>query len=308
MANHELTPEPAPDEPPPLQLLADPLAPSFDRRARLVRTGDTEHVVVAERGDRIRLRVDDEWVRVLAWVHRAELRPAVARDTTASGAHRALGRGAAIRLRAGAPLAFDPRTGGASVIIDDGALTAFARVPGDALGDVWRIAASSAAADATTTPPGQVTTDAEILDTPAPGAQVLARVERRMAATAELPSPVPGWHLVTLDSPHVSVTGYVHTSAWIAGGGRIVTDTAIYPADQDGVELPEGTCLYARPGGALVGVVLVTQHDATRTARGWARWEWAGFRGRVPLYARPMADGFETCPGTLPAGEPSEPS
>jgi hypothetical protein len=306
---------PRPAEPSVLPLLADELAPSFDARARLAyfdhvwlddqapiaKRPDSagldraEYIVVDERGDRVRLRVDDDWVRVLVWVQRDQLRPAIIRDVAADGRDRAIAPGASLSFVAGASLTVEAGMRGARVIVEDEHLTAYGTVPAHAIGDVWHVApADDADADATS-PPGSVVDETDILDAPVAGAQVLARTGIRYAATVEHPSPAPGWRLVTLDSDYISVTGYVPDSAWLPKASGIMTGSFIEPMGGGGIELPVGTCLYAHPEGALVGVMLVAQHDARRARRGWARWEWGTWWGRVPLYARPAGDGFESC-------------
>lgn len=301
-----------PAEPPVLPLLADELPPSFDARARLAyfdhvwlddqapiaKHPDSagldraEYIVVEERRDRVRLRVDDDWVRVLVWVQRDQLRPAIIREVAVGGPDHPIGPGAALSLTTGAPLAVVPGVRGARIEDDD--LTAFATVPGDAVGDVWHVALAEDTDDGIT-PPGSVANDTDILDAPVAGAQVLAHTDLRFAASAEHPSHAAGWHLVTLDSRYISVTGYVPDSAWIPKAVGIMTGSSIDPVASGGIELPAGTCLYARPDGPLVGVVLVAQRDGQRARRGWARWEWRSWWGRVSLYARPSGDGFESC-------------
>ncbi len=303
-------------EPPVLPLLADTLPAAFDRRARLARfdrvwldeqapiarrpdragLDNAEYVVVEERDDRVRLRVDDPWLRVLVWVQRDQLRPTLVRAVIASGHQRPIAPTAAIRLAAGAPLTLEPGPDGARITVDDTGLTAFATVPGDAIGDLWR---TLPVVDVVGKPPGSLITGAEIRDAPSPSAQVLGRVETRLGVTADDPAAPPGWHLITVDTTYVSITGYAPDSAWSPGGG-VVSSSSILPAHGDGVELPAGSCLYARPDGPLVGVVLVAQANATADRRGWVRWEWSSWWGRVNLFARRAGDRLESCPGTLP--------
>lgn len=313
-----------PAEPSVLPLLAHALPASIDGRARLARfdrvwlddrapiakrpdsagLDNDVYVVVDERDDRVRLRVDDPWVRVLVWVQRDQLRPALGRDVVAGGQTRAIAPGAAITVRVGAPLILERGGGdGARVTVEDRELTGFATIAGDAIADVWRTPSASGVPDDVTRPrsPGAVMKGTEVRDAPALAGQVLARAERRLSATLEHSGAPPGWHRVQLDTEFLSITGFVPTAGWLAGAGTIVSSSEIVPGDSDGVLLRAGVCLYARPDGPLVGVILVDQSDARRIRGRWARWEWGTWWGRVPLYARPAGDDFERCPGTLSA-------
>lgn len=310
---------PRPAEPSALPLLAPELPPSFDARARLAyfdhvwlddqapiaKRPDSagldraEYIVVEDRRDRVRLRVDDDWVRVLVWVQRDQLRPAIIRDVAADGRERAIAPNASLSFAAGASLTVEAGMRGARVTVEDEHLTAYGTVPAHAIGDVWHVAPPIddvvVAGDPTPPSPGAVADESDILDAPVAGAQVLAHTGIRYGATFEYPSGAPGWHLVTLESDYITVTGFVPGSAWLPKASGVMTGNFIEPAGASGIALPAGTCLYARPDGALVGIMLVAQHDAHRARRGWARWEWGTWWGRVPLYARPAGDGFESC-------------
>ncbi len=289
-------------------LLAENLPTGSTRRARLARfdrvflvdgapevagrdargpLDRSEHVVVDEGGDRIRLRVEDEVARVLVWVEREQLRPAVGRDLDAGGHDRTIASGAAIHLRAGALVA---RLGGhgpagVQVRIDDLWLVAHASVPADALGETWRAAPADDEPAARPRAPGAVSGGATVRDRPSPLGQVLGTVERRLAVTSHAPAVTPGWHLVTLETQYVTLTGYVLDRDWMPGGSLVVS-SSIEVVRGPGVTLDAGTHLHAGVEGPVVGVLLVPQTDGELVRPGWARWIWPSPWGPIELWGR----------------------
>jgi hypothetical protein len=196
-------------------------------------------VAIAEdSGDHVRVLHDDDDVRMLVWIARADLARVLIRDVELRPG---------VLLRAGVPVA------GATIEWEGVAVTA--QIPADAIGDRWEAAAP---------PPSDVET--HTLDTglairtaPSSTAEVLA------TATAPIEvRPIGeeqrGWREVETIGPHVIVRGFVE--AWhLDGLGTFGTGSGSgYGSSHSiSIDVPAGTCLYDEIGGEMIGVTTMAR-------------------------------------------------
>jgi hypothetical protein len=222
--------------------------------------------IVAARDDaRVQLRADVDDARLLVWVDRADLAPvfvkAQALVDARTGARGAVARpGAAARvLRAG--------DRGVDVEIDDGAITAAGRVPPGALGTLYD-----------ERPPRRADTDTIVIgDEPvraAPDGERIATTDGAVNVRALSP-PQSGWVEIEIDRPYVYARGFVREAS--TAPESTVRDAlgagALEAVDAPTVLLPAGACLYAGPGGPIVGVNEAERLRYVRDggAPGWRR-------------------------------------
>jgi hypothetical protein len=281
--------------PPPPRRIGPPVVPTalrddaervLPRRARVARGGPVRlerdgtpletdrapadagavHVVAAETRSWVQLRSDGDDARLLVWVRRADLAPVAIRARRLvlpdAGGHGAV-------LRPGAAVTIAGTHGATrDVTFDDGAVIASGAMPAADLGTVF-----DARRPRTSDTTGSLAAGTRIVAAPGPAAPVVATVVRSVDARALAPAR-DGFVEIELDRPWVYVRGFVpadalspgdHMSLFTSGGmGYAMSDT-------DSLPVSSGACLYARPGGPIVGVNVA---DRIRYAAGLTRPGW----------------------------------
>jgi hypothetical protein len=258
----------------------------------------TEYVVADEGASRIRVVAEHDGVRLLLWIERED-----------AGVTNVEATGVAME-----PEGQTPRPGEPGLFLDPGALLDFEREEGGP----WRVSLEAQLTFAGWVPEGVVghvyvplpvqpmdgdegeaTTSllGEVRDAPAEDGRVLASVEN--LAVRRLGPAVGGWQEIGLEDGRVRLRGFVRTSDLVAeaiGSGRGGMRGGARPE----TTLPADSCLFAGPGGALIGKT-VRDLAVSATARaegGWERFPVGSEWGAVDAWAHRTRDaaGWEVCP------------
>jgi len=205
---------------------------------------DPEVAVAEVQGDRVRILHDDDDVRVLVWIARADLAQVTVREVELRPG---------VVLRAGTPIT------GAAITADG--LVVHGEVEPAQRGDLWDAVPPRPDAGQTRT----LGSGRPIRAAPDPGADVLAMTTEAIEVRVIGPA-ARGWLEVETTGQHVVVRGLVErwylddlgATFGTGGGSGYGSSHAI------SIEVPAGTCLYDAIDGEMIGIVT---SDRSRLAR-----------------------------------------
>jgi hypothetical protein len=203
-------------------------------------------IVAAQDDARVQLRADVDDARLLVWIDRADLAPVFVK-AQALVDPRTGARGAVARPGAAARVVHAGERG-VDVEVDDGALVVSGRTPPAALGTVYE-----------ERPPRHPTTDTVVMGDEqvraAPDGERIATTDGAVMVHALAP-PQGSWLEVEIDRPFLYVRGYVRAASTAPElpARDLVSTSALGWSDAPTLLLPAGACLYARPGGPIIGV------------------------------------------------------
>ena len=263
-------------------------------------TGDLgrelEYAVVDERATRVRILSETLGVRLLVWIDRDDVRPAIVETTGVApevdGSVPAPDR-PGVFLEPGAVVAIAEEVDRARRVRLDGEIRAAGWVPRGAVGDVYSAAddaddVSSAADDADDE--GERWVDAIDVFDAAGSTSVSRRIAHIEGAVLALVGPaIDGWQEIELDAFRVRVHGFVRAAELPPPGyGGDVFGTLGYGTNLPPMTLPPNTCLYSEPDGAVVGKTIWEDARGTpdRADGAWQRFRVESDWGQVTAWAR----------------------
>jgi len=214
--------------------------------------GDQVFVVADATATRVQVREDDDDASMLVWIDRADLHPSVAKAHALVDAKGV--RGAVVRPGAPVTVIRDVDGGMREISVEDLSVRVQGRIPREALDDVYDRKPSRAIEHA-----HSIVQNTAVRAAPDAGASVIATALTEIGVTALGPAK-NGWVEVELDRDWMYVRGFVQSSELTPGdaGAAGAKDGAsgYGISDTDTLILPAGACLYARPGGPVIGVNL----------------------------------------------------
>jgi hypothetical protein len=219
---------------------------------------------------RVQVRSDDDDARLLVWLDRADLVPVVVTSHALRGAIGADG----VIVRAGAPVSVvgGGASGERTIVVDDHVVRVRGVVPRDAIGDVYDQPAPRVVAHTR-----QLAAGHAIRVSPDVSAAVIASTVD--AVGVRTLGPAHGdWIEIELDRDWMYVRGFVR-AADVAPGDAGATfsvggSSGYGMSDTDRLIVPAGACLYARPGGPIIGVTTTEQERYGGAIQGAAPGWW----------------------------------
>jgi len=208
---------------------------------------DQVHLVADQLGGRVQLRLDGDDARLLLWIDRADL------ETVVVKAHALVDRASGVRGAVARPGATVKDLGGGEIQIDDGLVTARGSIAGDALGAIF---------DERPPRAPQITdwlaSGSRVVASPDPAAPTVAEAHQLVGVVRLAPAQ-NGWVEIEIDREWIYARGFVPSTALTPANGGIegsasASASTFGMSDTPTLILPSGACLYARPGGPIIGV------------------------------------------------------
>jgi hypothetical protein len=253
-------------------------------------------IVGAEVAARVQLRIDADAARLLVWIDRADLARVFVKAQALVDPRTGV-RGAVARRGAIARVEDDGERG-VDVEVDDGVLSAAGRAPSGSIGTVYD-----------ERPPRRTSTETVVASDEvvraAPDGPPVARTAGAVMVHV-LGPPQSGWLEIEIDRPYLYVRGFVRETATAPqlSVGDVVGASSYEMDDLPTLLLPAGACLYARPGGPIIGVNEAERLRYVRDggAPGWRRvgvmtaWGLVWPAAHFPeAHGQPTGD-FDRCP------------